>query len=325
MAPLENEHRPMQSALVDLLLATYNGSRYLAAQLDSILAQTHQRFRLLVCDDGSADETLAVLEAFGERFGGRLILVPNPSPGRGVARNFENLMKASLQDGKANWVAFCDQDDVWLPRKIEVTLAEMQRLEARVGESVPCVVHSDLTVVDERLEVIHPSFVRHQRFDPEDCSAVSLLSINQVTGCAMMVNRTLLAMALPLPESVVMHDWWCALLAGSGRRSFVDVPLILYRQHGANQLGAKGRSLRNRAARLVQDAPGVLRRVRALGRGTRAQAEALRQRLGEWGLDEGYVANYLAWRDGPWWRRLAGYRQYYVGPELDCWSRLLLW
>lgn len=315
----------MQATLVDVLLATYNGSRYLEAQLDSILAQTHQDFRVLVSDDGSSDGTLAILDRYRSRFGARLVLVPHPGAGRGVIRNFENLMAASLQDGMAGWVAFCDQDDVWLPHKVERTLAEMRRLEGDDGDTVPCVVHTDLTVVDEHLEVLGASFARHQRISPGDCSALTLLSINQVTGCAMMVNRALLKMALPLPSDTVMHGWWCALIGGSGRRSFVDTPLIRYRQHGANQLGAKNRSLVNRLRRLATDAPGVLRRVRRLGRETYSQAQALRVRLRELGLDDGYVAGYLAWRDAPWWRRLANYRKYYVGPELDRWSRLLFW
>jgi hypothetical protein len=200
----------------------------------------------------------------------------------------------------------------------------MQHLEERTGEGA-CVVHSDLVVVDEALNVIHPSFVRHQRFDPGNCTADMLLSINQVTGCAMMVNRALLQAALPLPAAAVMHDWWCALLAGSGHRSFLDEPLVLYRQHGANQLGAKGRTLRNRLARLAADAPGVLRRVRALGQATRAQALALRERLDSLGRDGGYVEDYLAWRGRPLWRRLGGHRRYYAGPALDRCSRLLFW
>ena len=316
---------PQSLSLVDILLATYNGARHLAEQLDSLLAQTHQDFRLLVSDDGSNDATLDILNRYHPRFGGRMRLVPHAAAGQGVVRNFENLMAASLQDGVAAWVAFCDQDDVWLPGKIATCLARLQGLQAQVGAGVPCAVHCDLTVVDGALQCVHPSFVRHQHYDPARCSAEQMLSVNQVTGCALMVNRALLALALPMPQAVVMHDWWCALLAGSGRRQFVDEPLILYRQHGANQLGAKGRSLPDRLARLLRDAPGVLHRVRWLGRATQAQSRALCQRLRERGLDDGYVASYLAWRERSVWQRLAGYRRYFTGPELDRCSRLLLW
>lgn len=310
--------------MVDVLLATYNGAKYLESQLDSILAQTHQNFRLLVSDDGSLDATPAILERYRARFGERLVLVPNPAPGQGVVRNFENLMAASLQDGLAAWAAFADQDDVWLPRKMELSLDAMLLAE-RSHAGMPCLVHSDLTVVDAELRVISDSFAKYQRMDSHQCSPLSLLSVNQVTGCTMMVNRALLQMALPLPPETIMHDWWCALVSGSGGRVFLDAPLILYRQHGANQLGAKDRSLKTRLQRLFVNGRGVFRRVRELGRATELQAQALRKRLGALGLDGGYVSKYLAFRDRPLWARLVGYRRYYVGPELDRLSRCLLW
>jgi glycosyltransferase involved in cell wall biosynthesis len=316
---------PSAQPLVDVLLATYNGSKYLHAQLDSLLAQTHQNFRVLVSDDGSSDATLGILEDYRARFEGRLVVVPNPHRGQGVVRNFENLMAASLHDGLAGWVAFSDQDDVWLPQKIERCLNEMVRMEEEGGEGLPCLVHSDLTVVDESLNVISDSFAKYQRMDPRQCSALSLLSVNQVTGCTMMVNRTLLQVALPLPRETIMHDWWCGLLSGSGRRRFVPTPLILYRQHGANQVGAKDRSLKTRLMRLLTNGRGIIKRVRVLGGATYLQAQALQLRLRALGLEEGYVSKYLAWRDGPLLARIGGYRQYYVGPELDRLSRCFLW
>lgn len=315
----------LQQHQVDVLLATYNGAKYLHAQLDSLLNQTHQNFRLLVSDDGSSDATLAILESYRERFGGRLVVVPNAHRGQGVVRNFENLMVISLRDGLAGWIAFSDQDDVWLPRKIERCLDELLQIEAEVGSGLPCLVHTDLTVVDENLKVLSHSFAKYQRMDPRQCSPVSLLSVNQVTGCTMMVNRRLLQVALPLPRETIMHDWWCGLLSGSGRRHFVSTPLILYRQHGSNQVGAKDRGLKTRLLRLFTNTRGVVGRVRALGAATYLQAQALQSRLRAQGLDEAYVSEYLAWRAGPWMARIAKYRKYYVGPELDRLSRCLLW
>lgn len=315
----------MMPMLVDVLLATYNGSRYLENQLDSILAQTHQNFRVLVSDDGSSDTTVAILAAYQQRFGGRLIIVPNSAPGRGVIRNFENLMRSSLEDGHSKWVFFCDQDDIWLPQKVECMLAEMVRIEAMNGESIPCLVHSDLVVVDESLKVICPSFAKHQLMAPGDCSPLSLLSVNQVTGCAAMVNRALLKIALPLPCEAIMHDWWCGLISGSGHRSFIQAPLVLYRQHGFNQIGAKSRSLKNRLVRFINNAPGIYKKIIHLGRSTYFQAQVLRQRLAENNFRSDYVDNYISWRNQPWWIRMTGYRKYYIGPELDRLSRCLLW
>lgn len=315
----------MTPAPIDLLLATCNGARHLSALLDSLLAQTHPHWRLLVSDDRSTDATLEVLHRYQALLGSRLILLPRQQTRRGVVGNFARLMQASLADGYAQSVAFCDQDDVWLPTKLETLASGLSRLQAQCPEDTPCVVHCDLAVVDADLGPVHPSFVRHQHYDPAHCSATAMLSINQVTGCAMLVNRAVLELALPMPPEVVMHDWWCALMAGSGRRLFIDEPLVLYRQHGANQLGAKGRDLRSRALRVLRDAPAVFRRVRTLGRETRAQAQALHLRLAERGLDNAYVQHYLAWRDGPWWRRVAGGRAHYMGPALDRCTRLLLW
>lgn len=312
--------------LVDVLLATYNGARHLPDQLASLLAQTHGEFRLLVSDDGSSDGTQALLRQWAPRFGGRMAVLANPQPGRGVARNFEFLMHASLEGGAARYVAFCDQDDVWLPHKLATLVAALEQLEReRGGDQAPCLAHCDLEVVDAALQPIHPSFARHQHFDPAQCSDVSLLSVNQVTGCAMLVNRVLLRQALPLPDAAVMHDWWCALLAAGGGRRFIDQPLVRYRQHGANQLGAKGRSLGSRLTRLLREGRAVPRRVCALGLATRAQGLALQKRLRQHGRDAEWVEQYLQWRARPVWQRAAGYRRFYVGPELDRLSRLFLW
>jgi len=308
---------------IDILLATYNGAAYLGAQLDSLLAQTHQNWRLLVSDDASSDDTLNIIDSYRARLGERLRLAPNPAPGQGVVGNFAHLMQVSLRDAWCHCAAFCDQDDVWLPHKLAVGLARLQALALDAAENTPCMVHSDLTVVDAHLRTIHPSFVQHQRLDLAHSTTLTLLSINHATGCTMLVNRALLQAALPLPPTAIMHDWWCALLAE--RAAFIPEALVLYRQHGANQLGAKGRTLGQRLHRVAVDGVGVLRRVRALGQATSAQALALRERLHALGYCHGYIDNYLAWRALPLWRRMAEQRRYYAGPWLDRCSRLLLW
>lgn len=315
----------MVAALVDVLLATWNGEHHLAALLDSLLAQTHVDFRVLVSDDGSTDETLTVLEHYRPRFGGRMLSLPQRPAGRGGLGNFEYLMQASLDDAQASWAMFCDQDDVWLPDKIAHTLAAMQRTEQSAEPGTPCLVHTDLRVVDEVLATMADSFVRYQHMDPAGCTTKDLLSMNQVTGCATMVNRNLLAMALPIPAEVVVHDWWCAVLSGSGRRTFLDVPTLLYRQHAANQIGAHSRSLHHRVLRLLRNVSAALRRARLAGRDSYRQALALEQRLRSEHRDATLVADYLAWRSQPLWQRIRTYRAYYPGSEIDRLLRCLLW
>lgn len=311
--------------LVDVLLATYNGAQYIEAQLESLAAQTYPNIRVLVRDDGSGDATVSVVQAFARRMtAGWIQWVPNPHPGQGAARNFEALMLASAGDGVARWIAFCDQDDVWLPRKVECLVQSMERLECN-DSTLPCLVHSDLSVVDENLHTIADSFIRQQRIDVSAMSLPVLLGVNHVTGCAMMVNQALLSLALPLPPRVVMHDWWCALLSCQGRRDFLADPLILYRQHGSNQVGARSRAIRDRVLRMVRDGARTMARIRWLGQETQAQAQALQERLHERGLTDLQVHDYLRWRKLPVWRRLTDYRKYYKGPELDNLCRLFLW
>lgn len=311
--------------LVDVLLATYNGARYIEAQLESLASQTYPNIRILVSDDGSSDATVSVVQAFARRMAaGWIQWVSNPDPGRGVARNFEALMAASAKDGAARWIAFCDQDDVWLPHKVERLVQAITELECDDG-MLPCLVHSDLRVVDESLRTVAASFIRQQRIDVSSMTLPAMLGVNHVTGCATMVNQTLLKLALPLPARVVMHDWWCALLSCQGRRHFLTDPLVLYRQHGGNQVGARSRSIGDRVRRIVCDGPRTMARIRWLGLETLAQAQALQERLHERGLSDLQARDYLRWRRLPVWRRLAGYDKYYKGPMMDNFCRLFLW
>lgn len=316
----------MTEPLVDVLLATHNGARYLEPQLESLLRQSHRNLRVLVSDDGSSDETMAIVQRFRPRFDGRLQCLAHARPAGGVVRNFERLMRFSADDAAARWAAFCDHDDVWHDDKIATLALHMGSMERRLGRDLPCAVHSDLRVVDAQLAVLHPSFMTQQCFKPASVRALQLLSINQVTGCAMMVNQALLRAALPLPEEAIMHDWWCALIAMlTGQCDYVDRALVDYRQHDTNQLGARDRSVSKRLQRLQRDRLALLHRVRALGRATYAQAQALQQRLQARGLDDTIPARYLRWRDQGLLRRLTSYRTYYAGPELDRLSRCLLW
>jgi len=315
----------MSTPPIDILLATYNGALFLEAQIDSLLAQTYPAFRILVSDDGSCDDTPQILTHYARRYPGRIVLVPNRRPGAGALRNFEHLMSVCLEQGQAKWFAFADQDDVWLPDKLSLCAAHMQVLESDGGDDLPCLVHTDLCVVDTECQLVHPSLARYEGLNPAAATRDSLLSVNEVTGCTVLGNRRLLELALPLPEAAIVHDWWCAVIAGSGRRAYLAQATVHYRQHGANQIGARNRGGWSRARRVLLDGAGVWRRVHQLGAQTWYQAVALRQRLIERGLDDRYVADYLRWRTASRLKQLPDYRRYYAGPELDRLSRWCLW
>jgi glycosyltransferase involved in cell wall biosynthesis len=222
---------------VTILLATYDGAPHLPAQLDSLLAQTHADWHLLVRDDGSTDATPSILADYRARFPDRIAIVSDDGRRLGACGNFALLMAAA----DADYIMFCDQDDVWLPEKIERTLAAMRALERVDGAGTPLLVHTDLQVVDERVQTVADSLWRFQRSDPVKGTVLNRLLVqNAVTGCTVMINRPLRDLALPLPAAAVMHDWWLALVAAAfGAIGRVPQATILYRQHRENDTGAR--------------------------------------------------------------------------------------
>lgn len=227
---------------LDILLATYNGEAYLPELLSSLLTQTDQNWKLLVRDDGSSDATLAIIEDYKPRFGERLHLVKSHKTRLGAIQNFAALLEAS----SAEYIMFCDQDDVWMEDKIARTRSAMHELETQYTMFVPLLVHTDATIVDQTLTPIGASFAQHHRSQPLHSSFSRLLVQNMVHGCTVMANRTLVNSALPLPPAVRMHDMWLALIASSlGAIAYINQPTVYYRQHDNNVIGARKYSLKN--------------------------------------------------------------------------------
>lgn len=223
--------------MIDILLATYNGEAFLPQQLDSLLRQTVQDFCVLVQDDGSTDHTAAILREYAAANPGRIRLLSGLPHEKGPRGNFMSLLGAT----QADYVMFCDQDDVWHPNKIACTLARMQEGEGEYGASCPLLIHTDLRVADRDLNPIAPSFLQFQKLDGTPRLS-RLLVQNSVTGCTVMINRTLIEFVKKAPaEAMLMHDWWAALCARSfGHILLAPEATMDYRQHGKNQLGATG-------------------------------------------------------------------------------------
>jgi len=222
---------------VDILLVTYNGERFVKSQVESVLGQMDSGCRLLIRDDGSSDGTLHLLRKFAAREPRRVVLVDDRGPRLGLCANFGRLVEHS----DADYVVFCDQDDVWLPGRISTPLERIAAVEQDVGATTPVLAHTDLVVVDENLRTIAPSFWSYINIDPYHGSRLNRLLIqNVVTGCATMVNRALLRRAFPIPRSgAPMHDWWLALVASAfGRIETIPAKTVLYRQHSTNHVGA---------------------------------------------------------------------------------------
>ncbi len=221
---------------VQILLATYNGAAYLNAQIDSILAQEDVSVHILARDDGSKDQTRSILEHYAVAFPDRFTLLAADAPSGGAKWNFQRLLAAS----DADYACLADQDDIWLPNKVSLSLAAMRRLEQQYGTRDPLLVFTDLKIVDDSLQEKAPSFWAHQNVDPTGIFALRrLLTQNVLTGCTALMNRRLVQLSVRMPEQTPMHDWWIALVACAlGHAAIVPQQTILYRQHAANVLGA---------------------------------------------------------------------------------------
>jgi glycosyltransferase involved in cell wall biosynthesis len=226
---------------VDILLATYNGDKYLAKQLDSLLKQTFLNWRLLIRDDGSTDQTVQIISHYVERYLDKIVHIIDDNKNLDVTRNFERLMEYST----APYIMFCDQDDIWLPDKIETSLRKLQTMEHQYGLDTPLLVYTDLAVCDEADQQIAHSFWNYQGGDhtlPLDYAKA--LVQNNATGNTFIFNRALCNYALPFSPNAVMHDWWVALIAlYLGKVDYLADQTILYRQHTANVSGSKGKNI----------------------------------------------------------------------------------
>lgn len=209
---------------VAVLLSTYNGERYLAEQLASLRRQEGVALHVHARDDGSTDGTCAILRAHAPVWPELADLAPGTN--LGVAASFLHLLGTAPAD--ADFYAFCDQDDVWMPDKLARATA------ALAAEEGPALYCSNTVCVDHDLKVIgtpapHPDARFHH-----------ILFDNVATGCTVVLNRAARELLVSrLPESgVLMHDWWCALvIAAFGRLHYDPVPSMFYRQHGGNVVG----------------------------------------------------------------------------------------
>lgn len=233
----------MDGENVSIVMATYNGEKYLRQQLNSILEQTCQHFELIVVDDASTDETLSILNEYAAS-DDRIHVYPAEN-NLGLVANFER----GLRLAKGEFIALSDQDDIFRKDKIEQL---MNALKAHPDRDLAV---SDLSLIDEEGNEIARSMRRYQRLKPRQGKPFRrLLRSNFATGCAMMFRRRLLEPAIPFPPDCVVHDWWLAVIASSAKGGgiyLVEEPLTAYRQHRANVLGA--RAACNRSARGIID------------------------------------------------------------------------
>ncbi|HFI0231865.1 TPA: glycosyltransferase family 2 protein [Streptococcus suis] len=233
---------------VNILMSTYNGQQFLAEQIRSIQDQTYTDWTLLIRDDGSSDRTREILQDFASQDSRIRLIDVEQTKNLGVIKSFYRLVHYD----QADYYFFSDQDDVWLPDKLAVSLQEAQSYPT----DQPLMVYMDLTVVDQDLQIMTESMIRSQSHHA-NTQLVQELTENTVTGGVSMINHSL-ASLWTKTEDIIMHDWYLALLASAfGKLVFIDKAGELYRQHADNVLGA--RTLSKRFKKWIR--PHVLFRV----------------------------------------------------------------
>lgn len=200
---------------VNILLSTYNGEQYLKEQVKSIQDQTYRDWQLLIRDDGSTDGTVEIIQELVAQDERIRFINQGAIENLGVIKSFHALLKYE----KADLYCFSDQDDVWLPEKITLQVAEA----AKHPQEVPLLVYTDLKVVDENLNVQHESMIRTQS-DHANTELIQELTENTVTGGVAMINHALAELWTGQENhALLMHDWYLALLATAfGKLIYID-------------------------------------------------------------------------------------------------------
>ncbi len=222
--------------MIEILLGTFNGGAFLEQQINSILEQTYHDWRMIIRDDGSTDNTVNIIEGYIEKYPNKFTLIISENASGSAKNNFMRL----IQDASADYVMFCDQDDFWEPDKIQLTYNMLLQLEEEHNVATPILVHTDLVVADEQLEVIGSSFFDYMNL-PRKKELKDLIIQNSITGCTVMINKSLLELMKRLEENgpILMHDHVAGILASIfGKVGLLDKPMIKYRQHGLNSVGA---------------------------------------------------------------------------------------
>ena len=216
---------------VDILVATCNGEKYVKEQIDSILSQTYENIRVIVSDDRSDDNTPKILKELAKS--DKRIILNLQKERLGVINNFEFLLKQV----KSDFYMFSDQDDFWLPNKVEKMMERQKQENADL-------VFGDLEVVNENLETMYPSYGDYMLLNRKIKKCINSYEYNYlyncVTGCTILGKTSMLDKILPLPNTskYVLHDHWIGIITGIyGKVAYVEETYIKYRQHGNNQVG----------------------------------------------------------------------------------------
>lgn len=212
---------------ISVAMATYNGSEYLISQLDSIAAQTLLPEEIIICDDCSTDETINIIEQH-KLF--EIIKLNLNEQRIGIVENFKKAASLCKAD---NFIAFADQDDIWLPTKLEKNYNALRALNC---QNIPALVYSDAIFVNKNCEVLNGSFMNEMGIDKFKHNFQTVIFGSLMLGCTIMFNPKMKELLLSIPSNARFnHDAWISLASFSvGKNFFIKEPLLLYRTHEKN-------------------------------------------------------------------------------------------
>ena len=222
--------------MIAILMSAYNGAAYIREQIESLLAQTCQDFVVYIRVDGSADGTTEIVDEYASKYPDKIKHVDAGGENLGCGQSFMWLLEYVVAD----YYMYCDQDDVWLPTKVEETLAKMKEHDETGHKDVPCVVFTDAIIVDGEMNLMYESLWKSNHRNPEDAKDVYRYAVYRqaALGCTMMFNNKARLLSIEtkrIPDRGGQHDrmvvYLCAKL---GEVDYVNKPLIRYRQHGSN-------------------------------------------------------------------------------------------
>ena len=218
----------MENKKIDILMATYNGEKYLVEQLDSIINQTYHNWNLLIRDDNSIDKTLEIIQNYHKK-DKRIKILKDNKGNLGIVRNFEELLKSS----ESEFIMFSDQDDIWVENKLDMYLKMIEKIKNK-----GFMIHSDAILFDKnKSNILKETFISKKAIN----KGLENVFFNYfVQGATILISKEIKNFILPFPKEVYLHDRYIHLISELFfERIFVNKALIYYRQHGDNQIGAK--------------------------------------------------------------------------------------
>tara|TARA_B100000989_G_C19497016_1_gene452497 strand:- start:321 stop:1151 length:831 start_codon:yes stop_codon:yes gene_type:complete len=219
---------------IQILLATYNGEKFLHEQLDSIVSQEYKSWNLLIHDDGSNDNTIFILNEYKNIYPNKISLLNDQKIFSSASKNFFHLIEHRSRE--ANLYCLCDQDDIWHESKLKLIIERYNSID----DKAPILIHSDLSLIDSSGKLLEKSHNKLINFKKNLITKDTSLYYNPIPGCAMSINSTL-ANKISYSKYMVMHDWWILLSAIYENTTilYIKFPLVKYRQHSKNVLGYK--------------------------------------------------------------------------------------